>query len=71
VAAVDSLAKARGVSRSAIALAWLMTHPSKIVPIVGSTKPDRIKDAVKSTNVELSREEWYTLLEAARGERLP
>ena len=46
-------------------------HPSHIVPIIGSTNPDRIREAVKATEVELSREEWYRLLKAARGEPLP
>ena len=52
-------------------LAWLLRHPSGIIPIVGSTKPDRIKDAVQATTLTLSREEWYRLFEAARGQRLP
>jgi predicted oxidoreductase len=71
VAVLDKLAKERGVSRTAIALAWLLKHPSKIVPIVGSTVPERIGDAVKATELELGRDEWYRLLEAARGEPLP
>lgn len=71
VAVLDELAKRYGVGRTAIALAWLLKHPSKIVPIVGSTNPDRIRDAVKATEVELRRDEWYQLLEAARGEPLP
>ena len=71
LAAVDKLAKSRGVSRSAVALAWLMKHPSRIIPIVGSTQSSRIKESVSATRLDLTREEWYTLLEAARGERLP
>jgi predicted oxidoreductase len=68
---LDRYAEDRGVSRSVIALAWLLRHPAKIVPIVGSTNPDRILDAAGAVDVELSREDWYTLLEAARGSRLP
>lgn len=68
---LDTLAKAKGVTRSAVALAWLLKHPSGIVPIVGSTNVDRIKESARAAEVELSREEWYRLLEAARGERLP
>jgi predicted oxidoreductase len=41
------------------------------VPIVGSTQPQNIKAAAKAESINLSREEWYRLLEAARGERLP
>ncbi len=68
---VDKVAKAHGVTRAAIALAWLMTHPAKIMPIVGSTNPDRIREAAKADAVKLNREEWYELLLAARGEPLP
>lgn len=71
VAALDIVAKNRGVSRSLIALAWLLKHPSGIVPIVGSTNPESIRAAASATDLDLSREEWYSLLEAARGERLP
>jgi predicted oxidoreductase len=71
VAELDELAKERGVSRTVIAIAWLLKHPSKIVPIVGSTNPDRIRDAAKAAEMELGRDQWYRLLEAARGEPLP
>lgn len=71
LSALDSIARAHGVSSSVVALAWLLKHPSKIIPIVGSTNPGRIRDAVKADEVELSREEWYQLLVAARGEPVP
>ena len=71
VEALDAIATARGASRSVVALAWLLKHPGGIVPIVGSTNPERIREATKAAELELSREEWYALLEAARGERLP
>ncbi len=69
--ALDAVAKAHGVARTAVALAWLLKHPSKIQPIVGSTNPERIHDAAKADEITLSREEWYRLLLAARGEPLP
>jgi predicted oxidoreductase len=69
--AVDAVAKARGVNRIAIALAWLLKHPSKIMPIVGSTNPERIRAAASAVDLKLTREEWYRLLIAARGEPLP
>ena len=69
--ALDGLAKKHGTKRANIALAWLLKHPAKIVPIIGSTRPARIREAAKALDVKLSREEWYELLVAARGERLP
>ena len=70
LAALDAVANARGTSRLVIALAWLLKHPSKIVPIVGSANPERIREAVRAAEMELTREEWYRLLLAARGEPL-
>lgn len=71
VKVLDDIAAARGTSRTAISYAWLMKHPARIVPIVGTTNPERIREAVKATEFELTREEWYRLLVAARGEPLP
>lgn len=71
VKVLDAIAQARGVSRTVVAYAWLLKHPSGIVPIVGSTDPRRIREAVAATEIELTREEWYRLLLAARGEPLP
>lgn len=68
---LDSLARQYQTSRSVIALAWLLKHPSGIVPILGSTRPERIREAVRATEIELSRDDWYRLLLAARGEPLP
>jgi predicted oxidoreductase len=69
--AIEKLAKTRGVSRAEIALAWLLKHPAQIVPIIGSTAPERIRACANAPATELSREEWYGLLQAARGTRLP
>ena len=71
VSVIDAVAKERGASRAAVALAWLLTHPSGIQPIIGSTNPDRIRQAAKADELDLTREEWYRLLLAARGEPLP
>ncbi|MHA3773802.1 aldo/keto reductase [Verrucomicrobiota bacterium sgz303538] len=70
-AELDQMAKARGVSRSTLALAWLLKHPAGIIPIVGSTNPERIRESVQASEINLSREEWYSLLEVALGARLP
>lgn len=69
--AIETIARARGCSRTTIALAWLLKHPARIVPIVGATNPDHIRDAVRADELELTREEWYRLLEAGYGQRLP
>jgi predicted oxidoreductase len=68
---ISAIADARGMSRSIVALAWLLKHPAKVVPIIGSTDPKRIVEATKAPEVDLTRDEWYRLLLAARGEKLP
>ncbi len=60
-----------GVEDWQIALAWLLVHPAQISPLVGSTTPARIAAAVAALNIEYSREDWYRLLEARNGERVP
>jgi predicted oxidoreductase len=68
---MEYLARERNTTRTVLALAWLLKHPSGIVPIIGSIKPERIREAAGAAEFVLSREDWYRLLEAARGQRLP
>lgn len=56
---------------SAAALAWVMTHPARPIPIIGSQSPDRIMRSLDAFKVEWTREDWYKILEASRGESLP
>ncbi len=69
--ALDALGRELGVGRAPVALAWLLQHPSGIIPIIGSTTPERIQEAAHTPEVALTREQWYRLFEAARGQRLP
>jgi len=62
---IDELAKKYDVSKEAIVIAWILRHPAKIQPIVGTTKPERLKRIVQATKVHLTREEWYSLYMAA------
>ena len=68
---LDALAHTHAASRTAIALAWIMAHPSRPIPIVGSQTPVRIRDAAAALGVRLSRKEWYGVYEAALGAPLP
>ena len=54
-----------------IALAWLLKHPAKISPLIGSTTPERIVQATSALEVRYSREDWYRLLEARNGRPVP
>ena len=68
---LDAVAKKLGVSRVVVTFAWLMRHPSGIVPLVGSVNPARIKEAATADGIEISREDWYRIYIAARGEGMP
>ncbi len=68
---LDRLAAREGVSRSAVAYAWIMAHPAGCIPIVGSQQVARIAEAPAALRVRLSRADWYEVLTAARGEKLP
>lgn len=70
-AIVANLAKKYETTREAIVLAWILRHPARILPIVGSTNPKRIIAASKATGVCLEREEWYELVAAVRGFPMP
>ena len=54
-----------------LALAWLLAHPAKIIPLVGSNNPAHIQEAVDAAAITLSRTDWYKLWVAARGVAVP
>lgn len=64
------LAAQRGVSIEAIWMAWVLRHPAAMQPIIGTLRPERIRAACQGDAVDLTREEWYALLTAARGGRV-
>lgn len=70
-AALDVVAEQAGVSRSVAAYSWLMAHPAGIIPIIGSQNVRRIAEGAAALTVRWTREDWYAVLVAARGERLP
>ncbi|EGT3615495.1 aldo/keto reductase family oxidoreductase [Clostridium perfringens] len=67
---IEELAKRYNVTKEAIAIAWILRHPAKMQPIVGTTNRERIKAICKASDIVLSREEWYELYRAA-GNKLP
>ncbi|MBA6348744.1 aldo/keto reductase family oxidoreductase [Colwellia sp. BRX8-9] len=54
-----------------IILAWLLKHPAKIFPIIGSTTPERIIAAKVALELNYSREDWYRLFETRNGQAVP
>lgn len=71
VAALAAQGAAYGVSVQAAAYAWIMAHPARPIPIVGSQNVARIAEAADAFKVRWTRAEWYGVLVASMGEDLP
>lgn len=52
-------------------LAWIIKHPAGIIPVVGTTQKERLKQSVKATEIELELEDWFLILEASQGHKVP
>lgn len=62
---LDRLAKAYGVTPTGIAVSWITRHPANIQVVLGTTKPQRVRECAAGSDVNLTREEWYSLFRAA------
>jgi predicted oxidoreductase len=67
---IDKVAHEHNVTNTAVAVAWISRHPARIQTILGTTTPQRIKDACQSQSFQLTRQQWYDLYRAA-GYSLP
>lgn len=70
-ALLDAKAEQAGIDRSAAALSWVMAHPARPIPIVGTQRPERIAAIPQALAVRWTRAEWYAVMQASMGERLP
>ena len=62
---------AYGADAVAAALSWTMAHPARIIPIVGSQNPERIRASADAFRVGWTRAQWYAVMQAGTGEALP
>ncbi|MEP7454569.1 aldo/keto reductase [Phyllobacterium sp. SB3] len=53
---------------SAVAIAWLLRHPAKLIPVLGSLKIDRLKTMATALDIELDRQQWFAILKASTGQ---
>jgi predicted oxidoreductase len=67
---IDEIAAKYEVSNTTISIAWLLRHPAKMQPVIGTMNLDRLKDCCKASEIDLTREEWYEIYRAA-GNILP
>lgn len=68
---LDRMAGEASVDRAAVATAWLLAHPSGILPVMGTNKISRIKTFSDALKVPMGREAWYELYTAALGHEVP
>ncbi|KAF2515116.1 aldo/keto reductase [Flavobacterium salilacus subsp. salilacus] len=52
-------------------LAWIMQHPAGIVPVTGSTNPERLKNQMKAAGLTLELEDWFAIWTESMGEKVP
>jgi predicted oxidoreductase len=64
-------ARYNGATLEQLAYAWILAHPSRPLPILGTNRIERIHSAAAATEIVLEREDWYALWEAAQGRRVP
>ncbi len=69
-AKIDEIARRYQVSNTTITLAWILRHPAKMQPVIGTMNLGRLSDCVKAAEITLTREEWYEIFNAA-GNSLP
>jgi len=70
IAVANFLAEKYNSVPDVILLSWLLTHPSGILPVAGTSRIERIKTAVAATQIKLEREEWYMLWRAGTGKEV-
>lgn len=64
---LDEIAADQGVDRAAVAIAFLLAHPAKIVPVLGTNNMDRIAAISDAVKVTIDRPTWFRLYQAALG----
>ena len=52
-------------------LAWILKHPAGIHPVIGTTNKNRIVNAVKASDIDLELQDWFALLVASQGHKVP
>ena len=71
LAVANMLAEKYNVSVDQVLLAFLFKHPSGIIPVIGSTKIERLRSAYDASNINIEREEWFMLWRASKGHEIP
>ena len=68
---LDVLTKKYNATEDQLLLAWILQHPSGVLPVVGTTSKTRLDNATKAINITLELEDWFTLLVECQGHKVP
>ena len=69
--ALKVIGEAHGVDETAVAIAWLLAHPAKIMPVMGTNSLARIAKISDALKVQMDRETWFELYTIALGHEVP
>ncbi|GAA5068838.1 aldo/keto reductase [Roseibacterium beibuensis] len=70
-AVLERIGAEQGVDAAAVAVAWLLRHPAKILPVMGTNSLDRIAGLSDALKVTLDRQDWFEIYTAALGHEVP
>ncbi len=68
---IDDLTQKYNATADQLLLAWILKHPANIYPVIGTTTNARISAAVQAQDIQLELQDWFTLLEASQGHKVP
>lgn len=68
---INPLMEKYDASVDQLLLAWILKHPSKVYPVVGTATKSRLKNALRAMEIELELQDWFMLLEASQGQEVP
>ena len=69
--ALEGMMEKYNANEDQLALAWILKHPAKIHPVVGTTNPDRLNRAQNALAIDLELEDWFSIWTASMGHKVP
>ena len=67
----NALSEKYNCTHDQLLLAWILKHPANIYPVLGSTNPNRLKLAVNAIKINLEIDDWFLILKASDGKKVP
>ena len=67
----NELSEKYNCTHDQLLLAWILKHPANIYPVLGSTNPSRLKLAVNAIKIDLEIDDWFLILKASDGKKVP